>query len=240
MVVVQYDGADYAGFQRQVGRTTIQGELEQALTRITQETAPIVGAGRTDAGVHARAQVISFKTTWARPWAELQRALNAVLPKAIVIQQLQVAAPEFHARRSAKARTYRYTINNQSVRSPLRERFAWHVSQPLDAAAMHAALQTFIGWHDFVAFGNAPEQRSSTVRDLRAARCWREVDWALVELTANAFLQGMVRRIVGALAQVGSGQMSVTDFAALLPARDKQRVKWKAPPQGLCLWGVEY
>jgi tRNA pseudouridine38-40 synthase len=240
MAVVQYDGTDYYGFQIQAGVDTIQGVLEEALSQVTQETTRIVGAGRTDTGVHARAQVISFKTNWRHSWAELQRALNAVLPEAIAVQTMRAVDEQFHARYSARARTYRYTINNSFVRAPLSDRFAWQVSSPLEATPMHLALQSCVGKHDFAAFGNAPEKGEHTVREVLAARCWRELEWVQIELRANAFLQGMVRRIVGTLVQVGLGRMTLDEFANSAQARDKTLVKWKAEPQGLCLWCVEY
>ena len=238
--VVQYDGTEYFGFQVQAGQRTIQGELERALGVVTQEPVRIVGAGRTDSGVHARGQVISFESGWTHSPDSLLTACNAHLPPAIALQSVDVALDRFDARRSATARTYRYTLNNRPVRTPLRDRFAWHVRQALDAPAMHAALQGYTGTHDFVAFGNPPKRANSSERTLIAARCWRELDWVTVELTANAFLQGMVRRIVGALVMLGSAHLTGAEFANLLPAREKQLVKWKAPPQGLCLWAVEY
>jgi tRNA pseudouridine38-40 synthase len=238
--VVQYDGTDFAGFQLQRDQPTIQGALEDALAAVTQSPARVTGAGRTDAGVHARGQVVSFASSWGRGLDELHRAWNARLPAAIAVQAL-VAAPEgFDARRSARARTYRYTIVNRPRRAPLAERTAWRVAQPLDAGAMHAALQGYLGEHDFIAFGNPPKRAHSAVRNLLAARCWREVDSVLVELTANAFLHGMVRRIVGALAALGGGGLEPGAFAELPGTRDKSRVKWAAPPQGLCLWQVRY
>ncbi len=240
IAVVQYDGTEFEGFQVQRDGATIQGALQDALGRVTQERIRVVGAGRTDAGVHAHAQVISFQTNWQHTLDDLQRAWNANLPDAIAIQSLGLAAENFDARRSAIARTYRYTINNRITRSPLRDRFAWHVNTLLDERAMHDALQAFVGKHDFSAFGNPPQKDKSSVREMFSARCWREVDWVIVELRANAFLQGMVRRIVGALVMVGRGELSALDFANLLAARDKQLVKWKATPQGLCLWAVEY
>lgn len=238
--IVQYDGADFEGFQLQKDRPSIQGALEEALSVIARQPIRIAGAGRTDAGVHARAQVVSFQSAWARETDELQRAWNAHLPRSIAVQALVVAPDDFHARRSARARTYRYTIDNRPVRSPLADRYAWSVARPLDERVMHAALQGYAGRHDFIAFGNPPRRERSAVRDLYAGRCWREVDRVMVELTANAFLHGMVRRVVGALAALGGGQLSPGAFAELLPARDKSRVKWAAPPQGLCLWRVDY
>lgn len=238
--LVHYDGTEYFGFQVQDGQQTIQGELERVLGVVTQETVRIVGAGRTDTGVHARGQVISFESGWDHPPDSLLTACNAHLPPAIALQRVAVAPDQFDARRSATARTYRYTLNNRPVRTPLRDRFAWHVRQALDAPVMHAALQGYIGTRDFVAFGNPPNRANSTERTLIAARCWRELDWVTVELTANAFLQGMVRRIIGALVMLGSAHLTCAEFANLLQAREKQLVKWKAPPQGLCLWAVEY
>lgn len=238
--IVQYDGTQYFGFQIQASQPTIQGELERALAIVTQEPVRIVGAGRTDTGVHARGQVISFESGWVHHPGSLLTACNANLPPAIALQSVAIAPEGFDARRSASARTYRYTLNNRAVRAPLRDYFAWHVWQPLDAPAMHAAVQGYTGTHDFVAFGNAPMTGNSTERTLMAARCWRELDWLMVELTANAFLQGMVRRIVGALVMLGSARINCAEFASLLQAGQKHLVKWKAPPQGLCLWAVEY
>jgi tRNA pseudouridine38-40 synthase len=238
--VVQYDGTEYCGFQIQAGERTIQGELERILGKVTQDTIRIVGAGRTDSGVHARGQVISFETGWVHTPDELLTACNANLPPDIALQSAEPAPIGFDARRSAFARTYRYVINNRTVRTPLRDRSAWHVRRQLEAPAMHAAIQGYIGVHDFAAFGNPPKPGKSTAREMLAARCWRELDWITIELTANAFLQGMVRRIVGALVMLGSGHLSSAEFANLLHARNKQLVKWKAPPQGLCLWAVEY
>jgi tRNA pseudouridine38-40 synthase len=238
--VIQYDGTQYFGFQVQAGSPTIQGTLEAALDMITGAASRITGAGRTDRGVHARAQVISFAVEWTRSLEELQRAWNANLPADVAVHSLEVASNAFDARRSARARTYRYTIDNRPLRQPLAARYAWQVRPPLDERAMHSALQSYLGWHDFGAFGSAPKKANSSERELLSARCWREVNWVFVELTANAFLQGMVRRIVAALAELGAGRLNVQQFEALLTAKDKQQVKWKSPPQGLCLWEVQY
>lgn len=240
MAVVQYDGTDYYGFQIQTGTATIQGELEHALAQVTQAAIRVVGAGRTDTGVHARGQVISFRTDWRHALSDLQRALNATLPQAIAIQSIQVVDERFHARYAAHSRTYRYSLSNQMNRAPLHDRFAWHVHHPLEVPKMHQALQTCVGQHDFAAFGNAPEKGEHTIRELFSARCWRELQGVFIELRANAFLQGMVRRIVGTLVRVGIGHMTPTEFASVWQTRDKALVKWKAGPQGLCLWSVEY
>jgi tRNA pseudouridine38-40 synthase len=237
---VQYDGTDYYGFQSQAEQPTIQRVLENVLAEITREPVRVVGAGRTDRGVHARVQVISFQSDWVRSPEVMQRACNAQLPTAISIQSLAVAPEEFHARRSARARTYRYTLDNRVVRAPLASRYAWHVHGALAEDTMQAALHFCLGRHDFVAFGSPPKKDKSGERDLLSARCWRELDWVFVELKANAFLQGMARRIVGTLVEVGAGRLDPGRMAELLAERDKQQVKWKAPPHGLCLWDVNY
>jgi len=239
VAVVEYDGTNYNGFQRQRHHPSIQDELERALARVTQEKTPIVGAGRTDSGVHARGQVISCSTCWSKPLAELERALNAVLPAAIAVRELREAAPGFHARYSAQSRTYRYTIHNASTRSPLVARYAHHVPQPLDVNAMHDAAQALVGTHDFASFGRPP-QGESTVREVKRAACWREGDRVYVEVEANAFLTGMMRRLVGMLIQVGLGATSRRDVERILKAKDPRTVKGKAPAHGLCLMNVKY
>jgi tRNA pseudouridine38-40 synthase len=237
---VQYDGTDYFGFQFQDGSPTVQGTLDSALAIVTGETIRVTGAGRTDRGVHARAQVVSFTTEWSRSLEELQRGWNANLPDSIAVHSLETAIDGFDARRSARERTYRYSIDNRMLRQPLSTRYAWHVRPPLNERVMHAELQAYVGWHDFAAFGSPPKKENSSEREIMAARCWRELHWVYVELMANAFLRGMVRRIVGALVELGAGHLSAGEFASLLAAKDKQLVKWKAPPQGLCLWEVRY
>jgi tRNA pseudouridine38-40 synthase len=233
--VVEVDGTAYRGFQVQAGRRTIQGELERALASVTQERIRIVGAGRTDAGVHALGQVISFRTGWARPLAVLQRALNAVLPRDIAICEMAEVAPGFHARYSAVSRKYRYTILNRPVRSPLAERFAFHFATPLAVEPMAEACGHLLGRHDFASFGQPMKKDGSTVRTVHQARCWRGGEYVYVEVVADAFLRRMVRRIVGGLLEVGTGRLSSAGFREVLLARDPSLIKVTAPPQGLCL-----
>ena len=249
--VVEYDGTHYAGFQIQANQPTIQGELERALERVTQEFVRVNGAGRTDAGVHAHGQVINFKTHWPHGEQALRRALNAVLPRDIAVQHISVADDSFHARFSARSRVYIYTIYNAPVRAPLLERFAYHCAQALDLRAMREATACLQGEHDFAAFGQPPFGEN-TVRIVYRAR-W---DTALgsahgdgdatgprllrFEIEANAFLRGMVRRVVGTLLDVGTGRLAVQDLCAILASRDIQRSSSPVPACGLCLWRVRY
>jgi len=236
MAVVEYDGTDYAGFQIQ---KSIQEEIERALARVTQEEIRIFGAGRTDAGVHARGQVIAFRTAWRHSLRELQRALNAVLPRDIAVRELALAAEDFHPRFSAVSREYRYTIWNAPVRSPLVGRFAYHFPWPLDVAAMNEAASALVGTHDFASFGRPPKGEN-TVRTVYRAQCTREGSFVYFDIVANAFLQRMVRSIVGTLLEVGTGKLSPADFREILGAADRRRASPPAPAHGLCLMKVNY
>jgi len=237
--VVEYDGTGYAGFQQQPNVPTVQGELQRALGEVTQRQTKIVGAGRTDAGVHAAGQVIHFLTGWKRSLEELHRALNAVLAPDVAIKEMTVAPADFHARFSAVSREYRYTILNQQIRSPLEARFAYHHRRQLDTELMGKALEHLVGTHDFAAFGQ-PTQGDKTVRDMVSAVCERRGKHIFVDLTANAFLRHMVRTIVGTLLLVGRGMLSTGDVKAILEARDRSQAGPPAPAHGLCLVRVNY
>ncbi len=237
---LEYDGTDYAGFQRQRGdRPTIQGVVEAVLSAIWNEPVAVVGAGRTDAGAHALGQVIAFNLRWPHGSAALQRALNVNLPADIAVHDVALAGPAFHPRFQASRRQYRYQIDNGPVRSPLRHRHSWHVAAPLDEAAMSAAAGVLLGTHDFATFGTPP-QGDVTVRRVFAATWTREGDQLAFHVEANAFLYRMVRSLVGALKLVGEGRWSVDRFATALAARDRSQITEVAPARGLCLWSVAY
>lgn len=237
--VVEYDGTRYAGFQRQKREITVQEEIERAFGSVTQEQAKIVGAGRTDAGVHATGQVISFSTGWKRSLSELQRALNALLPLDIAILKLSEVPLDFHARKSALSRRYRYTIFNRSVRSSLSRLYAYHWVGELDLEAMKEALESLMGVHDFASFGRA-RPGGSTRREMLEVDCRREGDYIYIDLVANAFLKRMVRSIVGTLLLVGRGEMSPQGFKDILEAKDRSRGGDPLPAHGLCLTKVSY
>jgi tRNA pseudouridine38-40 synthase len=249
--VVAYDGTRYSGFQIQRNRRTIQGELEDALRCVTSSPTRIVGAGRTDGGVHAYGQVVSFHTDWRHGPEALQRALNAVLPQDISVRDVETVAASFHARYSACSRMYVYNLYCGPVRIPLLDRFALYVRTPLGLGPMRQASASLVGQHDFAAFGQAPSG-VNTVRRVDSAD-WLEQGWPLdaeqpleqavglrLRIQANAFLRGMVRRIVGTLLWVGSGRLRPEDVVAILRARDISRAGPPAKACGLSLWQVNY
>jgi tRNA pseudouridine38-40 synthase len=229
---VEYDGTDFSGFQLQPGARTVQGELEAALARLGNgERQPVDGAGRTDAGVHASGQVIAFTYSGALTADRLLEALNGNLPRDVAIRDLRRAPRGFHPRFAARYREYRYTIWN-GPRSPLRERTALLVRAPLDTAAMARAATVFVGRHDFSAFGGEAEQPIRTVHAVRVRRTGRLVT---IDVRADAFLRGMVRRMVAVLLEVGKGRMDEAGVAAALADRRPALAGAAAPARGLCL-----
>ena len=244
--VVAYDGTDYHGFQSQLGRSTVQGQLTKALGSLTQERVLVFGAGRTDAGVHAVGQAISFRCGWRHPVADLERGLNALLPRDISVWALSEIDDGFHARYSARQRTYLYSIYTGARRQPLLGRFAAHLAEPLDVPAMQAAADHLIGISDLAALGQSPSGRS-TVREVTEAR-WMSLPLGIGGdhlglgfcVSANGFLRGMVRRLVGSLLEVGRERWSVDQFIDLLASRDIGRAAVPAPACGLCLYRVDY
>ncbi len=238
--VIAYDGTDYHGFQRQSPERepSIQGVLEGALNKIEQASA-VLGAGRTDAGVHASGQVIAFTVNWRHGLDDLQRALNAVLPDDVAVLELEQTADTFHPRYDAVSRTYRYSLYPAQVRDPLRLRYALHVPQTLELAAMQRALRHTLGEHDFAAFGQ-PTVGESTTRRMLRAEVFTAGPQIAIELEANGFLYRMVRRIVGTLILIGRGELAEADFVAILASADPQRAGPAVAPNGLCLTQVNY
>jgi tRNA pseudouridine38-40 synthase len=229
---VEYDGTDFAGFQLQPGARTVQGTLEAALARLSGGVRqPVVGAGRTDAGVHAEGQVVAFTYSGRLSTIELAAALNGTLPPDVALRDLRRAPAGFHPRYAARYREYRYTIWN-GPRSPLRERTALWVAAPLDADAMAEAATVFIGRHDFSAFGGADPQ---PVRTIETVRVRRAGDLVTIDVRADAFLRGMVRRIVAALLGVGRGRLDVATLERALAGRAPAFGGAAAPARGLCL-----
>jgi tRNA pseudouridine38-40 synthase len=231
---VEYDGTDFAGFQLQLNARTVQGELEAALARLNGgERVAVDGAGRTDAGVHATGQVIAFTYSGRVPEAELQGAVNAQLPRDVAIRDLRRAPAGFHPRYAARYREYRYTVWN-GPRSPLHERTALWLRDPLDVAAMASAGSVLQGRHDFSSFGAVADDRSP-VRTVHAVRVRKEGRLVTIDVRADAFLRGQVRRMVAALVEVGHGRMDAAKLAAALAAREPALNGAAAPAKGLCL-----
>lgn len=200
---------------------------------------PIVGAGRTDAGVHATGQVISFDLEWRHSAEALQRALNANLEEAIVVNEVREASADFHPRYDAKRRAYRYTILNTALRQPLRRFSCWHVRMPLNVKAMNEAADCLIGTWDFATFGQPP-QGENTVRQVFQANWEAEPPFLTFTIEANAFLYRMVRSIVGTLKQVGDGSLEVDAFVKAFSLAERKYAGPTAPPQGLVLTNVKY
>jgi len=242
--ILAYDGTAYQGFQRQVaGTPTIQGAVEAALARVIGQAATVLGAGRTDAGVHASGQVIAFDVDWRHETSDLLRALNANLPMDIALQSIALADAGFHPRYSARWRTYVYRLYRRPVRNPLWDRDRWRVRAALDGPAMQQAAALLVGERDFATFGQPPQGTSTIRRVLRSTLDCQPADGGetcVYTITGNAFLQRMVRCIVGTLVEVGRGAMSIEEFSAALDAADRSRAGPTAPPHGLTLVNVEY
>jgi tRNA pseudouridine38-40 synthase len=236
---VQYDGTDFYGFQVQAQERTVQGEIERALRAVTGQEARVIGAGRTDRGVHATGQVVAFGAAWKHSLLDLQRALNATLTADVAVMDLGWALEGFHPRFSAQSRTYRYMLLDSRWPSPLARRTAWHVAQKLEIERMVSASALLLGTHDFAAFGRPPEG-TNTVRTVVKADWMRKRRLLAFEIEANAFLYRMVRSIVGTLVQVGSGRLSVDEFQAIMGSADRSQSRWTAPSHGLCLMRVNY
>jgi len=240
LLVLEYDGTRFAGFQWQTNEPTVQGEIEAAIQRLTRESVRVTAAGRTDAGVHAQRQVVTFVTGSRLPVDQMQRALNALLPADVAVIKAQEVAEGVHARFSAVHRAYRYTILNTPVRSPLRRLTSYHMGAALNVDAMDEAAQVLAGTHDFAAFGGPMREGGSTVREIKRISCRREGDLVLIDIEANAYLSRMVRHIVGTLVAAGRGALSAADVAAILASRDRNQARPAAPAHGLCLMDIGY
>ena len=243
--VVEYDGTGFAGSQWQPNARTVQGELEDALARLTGERIRVRFAGRTDAGVHATGQVVSFcleapeRDGWIG-WPELARRLNATLPRDLAIRRLRPTGRGFDPRREAVARVYRYRIVTGGQRRPLERHRTLSIDDRLDAAAMRAAAVRLVGEHDFAAFGSDPSGRGRTRRRIAELRVRASGDLVEVTVTADAFLRRMVRSIVAVLLQVGRGRLAPDAVVEILDARSRALHGRAAPARGLTLERVIY
>lgn len=237
---IEYDGTSYNGWQRQKTGIGVQQRLEEALAVVANEDVEVICAGRTDTGVHASGQVVHFDTSSERSNRSWLLGANTNLPDDVSVTWAQPVNEEFHARFSATARHYRYLILNRLQRSPLHRHRAWWVYEPLDAERMHEAAQRLLGSHDFSAFRAAGCQAKTAVRDIHCISVKRDGDWLTLEVSANAFLQHMVRNITGTLAAVGQGEQDIDWVTQVLESRDRKVGGVAAPPHGLTLVGVDY
>lgn len=243
-MVVAYDGTDFSGFAaqpQQSGVRTVGGVLAEAIGKVLRHDVELACAGRTDAGVHAWGQVVSFAARDEPDLVRLQQAVNSMLGPEVVVRTCERSDPQFDARHAARWRTYRYTVLNRPVTDPFRDRFAWWVGEPLDLGVLRLAADPFVGEHDFTAFCRKGPEGSSLTRRVLDSHWVDEGDGVLrYEIRANAFCWQMVRAIVGTLVEVGVGKKRPGDIMGVLRSRDRQAAGQLAPPRGLCLWDVGY
>jgi tRNA pseudouridine38-40 synthase len=239
-VILAYDGSEFMGFQRQARARTVQGVVENALRRLGWQGKSLLAAGRTDAGVHASGQVIAFDLEWNHPEEDLRNALNAGLPADVAARAVQKAPADFHPRYDARLRTYRYRLFCDEVRQPLRERFAWRVWPPVNPDRLRQASALLEGKHDFAAFGTPPRPSSSTVRTVFHTSWQQDGDELVFEISAEAFLYHMVRRLVAAQVEAAQGRIEVEWISAALSGRQGLAQVGLAPACGLALIEVRY
>lgn len=239
-LTIEYDGTDFSGWQRQSKRPSIQGEIQRAIQAVTREHVNVIGAGRTDAGVHALGQVANFTTVSRIRTDRFPAALNAHLPETIRILHAADVASDFHARYSATGRTYRYVILNRRAPSAILRRHAWHVPQPLDVDAMQRSAAAVIGTHAFTAFRGVGSDERSTVCDLRTAEVARKDEMVILTFEADRFLRHMVRMLTGTLVYVGLGKLPANEVGRILASEDNRRAGQRAPAHGLFLVKVTY
>lgn len=239
-LTIGYDGTNFAGWQAQPQRRTVQQALEDAWRQITGEEPSMTASGRTDAGVHALGQVVGVQTACGATTESLARGLNAVLPSDVVVLEAREAPRGFHATYDSLSKTYRYQIHNGRARPLFDRDYVWHVHKPLDAVEMGRAGEGLLGRRDFASFETAGSERTSTVRTLHELNVVRNQDRIDITVTGDGFLYNMVRAIAGTLVEVGRGARDPAWVAEVLAARDRRAAGPNAPPQGLVLAKVRY
>ena len=239
-LILEYDGSRYAGWQRQPDQPTVQEAIETALFQLTQETLSVIGAGRTDSGVHALGQVASFRIE--RQWTprEWIRGLNARLPDDIAVRSAAIVSDEFHARYAARGKLYEYRILNRGERPAIDRAYLWHVHKPLDQIAMEQAAAHLVGSHNFTSFEGTLTDNEDPVCNLRQLSLSRENDIVKIHAYADRFLKHMVRAIVGTLVEVGHAKRAPDSLGAILAMKDRTAAGRTAPPHGLFLVRVDY
>lgn len=239
-LTLEYDGSAYAGWQRQPNRPTIQEAIETAVERVSGIKVPVIGAGRTDAGVHALGQVASFHVEHPLPPRNWVRALNAHLPASITVLAAELMPDTFHARYSARGKLYEYRIVNRPERPAIDRFYCWHVRHPLDDIRMNDAAARLIGAHDFSSFQTQPTDNENPICHLHHLAVMRRGNHITIEAYADRFLKQMVRSIVGTLVDVGLGKRLPETIQSILEARDRSFAGKTAPPEGLFLVRVDY
>ena len=239
-ITIEYDGTNYHGWQIQPNAITIQAAIQDALAKITKTQTQIIGAGRTDTGVHAAGQVANFHTHSQMSPTAFQKALNATLPRDIVITAVEEVSPDFHARFSAVSRTYRYTILNRAYPSALLRSSTYFFPEPIDVQDADIACRSLSGERDFSSFQRSGSERINPICEIYECRCWREQNFVYFEVEADAFLRGMVRAIVGTILKLHDKEDGVNQLRGVLDARNRSMAGASVPPHGLSLLRVKY
>lgn len=240
LLVVAYDGTEYCGWQIQPNGITIEEVLNRELTRLLGEEIKVIGASRTDAGVHALGNVCVFDTTTRIPPEKISYALNQSLPEDIVVQQSREVAPDFHPRKCDSRKTYEYRILNRTMRDPNCRRNTYFYHWELDVPAMQRAADALVGEHDFQSFCSPATEAETTVRTIYALTVEKRGDFITIRITGNGFLYNMVRIIAGTLVEVGSGKRKPQEIAEILEKKDRAAAGPTAPACGLTLMGIEF
>ncbi|MFX3623142.1 MAG: tRNA pseudouridine(38-40) synthase TruA [Ectobacillus sp.] len=240
-LIIQYDGGRYKGWQRLgSSENTIQGKIENVLSELVGEQVEIIGCSRTDAGVHALAQVANFKVEKNIAEDEIKKYLNAYLPRDISVTEVASVPERFHARYNAKAKTYLYKIWNEEHTNPFMRKYSMHVKQKLDIEKMRQACQYFIGAHDFTAFSNAKSKKKSMVREIYSLNLAEQGGLIQIRVRGSGFLHNMVRKIVGALIEVGLGRIDAEEIPVILESKERNRVNCLAEAGGLHLEKIDF
>ena len=240
-IIVEYDGTEYHGWQRQKADRTIQQEIEQALATMTAGQITLCASGRTDAGVHAFGQTANFFCETDLSPEVFKKGLNSLLPDDIVIKECRLAAESFHARYDVKSKIYHYRLVNRKIPPAIGRQYAWFIRKRLDTAAMRCAISHICGIHDFKAFEGTGSPRSHTIRNVMAADLNEDNDGSIVfKIEADGFLRYMVRNIVGTLVDVGLGKITPAGFKEILESKNRSQASATAPPHGLFLMEVKY
>lgn len=239
-LVIEYDGTNYAGWQVQKNAKSIQATLETALKRILREKIKLISCGRTDSGVHAKGHVANFKTNSKIPLVNIQRGLNSILPKDIVIKEAKEVPLDFNSRFDAKSKVYRYTILNRSCPAALYRNYFYHIPYKLDLNLMRREAKVLLGRHDFKSFQAADKKERSSVRTIKKLTVKKKGDFIEIEMEADGFLYNMARNIVGTLVEIGRGRFKPGSMKNILKAKDRNLAGRTAPAKGLCLAEVKY
>ncbi|MEG1257378.1 tRNA pseudouridine(38-40) synthase TruA [Clostridium sp.] len=239
-LILEYDGTNYLGWQKQTKGSTVQGTIEEAIYKLTNEEANIIGCSRTDSKVHAKRYVCNFKTNSSIPPEKFREALNHNLPEDIAVMESCEVNSEFHARYDSNGKIYCYTVVNTEARMPLCRNFAYHYKGELDIDKIREAAEFFIGTHDFEAFRNIGSSVKTTTRTIRVIKVVEDKEYIKIYIGADGFLYNMVRIMVGTLLEVGSGKLKPNDIPKIIEGKNRKNAGKTCPPQGLCLIEVYY